>query len=164
MWKDIPGFEGFYQANELGYIRSLPRATTSGGLLPPHPDPRGRLYVHLSKEGKASVLQVSAVVALTFLGPRLGRVVRHLDDDKSNNKVGNLAYGTTQDNADDAVRNGRTLRGEKHHKAKMNEAQVIDARLRMEAGQDYKEVAALYGVKKETMQGIKHRRIWKWLN
>jgi hypothetical protein len=41
--------------------------------------------------------------------------VRHLDDDRENNHVSNLAYGTQADNIADAIRNGKIKRGDEHH-------------------------------------------------
>ena len=35
-----------------------------------------------------------------------GEIVRHLDDVKTNNYAGNLAYGTQRDNIRDSIRNG----------------------------------------------------------
>lgn len=31
-WKDIPGYEGLYQINQLGQVKSLPRKGTKGGI------------------------------------------------------------------------------------------------------------------------------------
>ncbi len=43
---------------------------------------------------------VHPMVARTFLGPKpKGAVVMHIDDDGSNNWVGNLKYGTYKENA-----------------------------------------------------------------
>lgn len=47
-----------------------------------------------------------SLVMLTFVGPRpMGFIIRHLDDDKTNNKLSNLRYGTYSENAIDAVKN-----------------------------------------------------------
>lgn len=51
-----------------------------------------------------------------------GLVVRHLDDDKSNNRITNLALGTRKENARDMKRNGIKAGREK---AKMIDKQAI---------------------------------------
>lgn len=164
MWKSIPGYEGLYSISTEGEVWSSKRNTTSGGLRKQFVDSRGRHRVHLSKDGKMTVIQVSQLMALTFIGPRPdGSLVRHLSDDKSDNSVGNIAYGTSQDNADDAVKNGKTLKGEKHHKAILTAEIVRECRARMKNGEPSRDVARSVGVALPTMQGIKHRHIWKWL-
>lgn len=55
-------------------------------------------------------------MAEAFLGPRPdGLVVRHLDDDRTNNRASNLAYGTASDNQRDSVRNGTQADIQKTH-------------------------------------------------
>jgi hypothetical protein len=71
--------------------------------------------VSLSQEGIVRQALVQHLVAAAFLGPRPeGQIVRHLDDDKTRNDVGNLAYGTYTDNQYDCVGNGHH-----HHTAKL---------------------------------------------
>lgn len=54
---------------------------------------------------------VHRLVAEAFLdNPDNLPIVRHLDDDPSNNCLDNLAWGTTQDNHDDMVRNNHDFR------------------------------------------------------
>lgn len=56
-----------------------------------------------TKGGNYANLYVHQVVCLTFHGPPPfeGALVRHLDNDASNNAAENLAWGTAKDNADD---------------------------------------------------------------
>lgn len=78
-------------------------------------DPNGGYQRYrLSREGKTKTVLVHRLMAQVFLPNPLGLpVVRHLDDDRSNNTLGNLAWGTHAENTADAVRNGRWLnRGE----------------------------------------------------
>ena len=47
------------------------------------------------------------MVARAFIGPRPeGQGVRHLDDNKRNNALTNLVYGTGVENQADSIRNG----------------------------------------------------------
>lgn len=125
-WKDIPGWEGFYQASDQGRIRSVDRHDSLGRLhrsqiKKTRNDPSGYPQVDLfkggrSKNGKrglAHPFKVHKLIALTFLGePPVpeegqGRVeVCHLDGSRDNNKVENLTWGTTSDNRHDAVAHG----------------------------------------------------------
>lgn len=55
---------------------------------------------------------VHEIVAEAFLPERPpGHEVRHLNGDRTDNRVDNLAWGTRQDNADDREAHGRTARG-----------------------------------------------------
>lgn len=55
------------------------------------------------------------LVARAFLGPTDLPLVRHLNDDPSDNRLANLAYGTSSDNALDSVRNGTHAWATKTH-------------------------------------------------
>lgn len=67
-------------------------------------DRRGSLHLE-----RYTDLYVHVAVALAFHGPRPfeGALVRHWDDDPTNNRPSNLCWGTRLDNADDARRNSR---------------------------------------------------------
>lgn len=105
-WRPVVDYEGLYLVSDLGRVRSLPRATTSGRILKQRADDVGRLEVKLSKNGAEKTRRVHQLVAEAFLGPcPPGQEVRHLDDDPSNNCLTNLAYGTSKQNKADMLRN-----------------------------------------------------------
>ena len=56
--------------------------------------------------------ELHRVMAITFLPPKpLGaELVRHINDNPSDNRLENLTWGTHQDNADDREENGNTSR------------------------------------------------------
>jgi hypothetical protein len=74
----------------------------------------GHEYVQLfDRKGKGHKLLVHRLVAETFIpNPEGHPIVRHLDDDPSNNEVTNLAWGTAKDNHDDMFRNGHDIHKE----------------------------------------------------
>ena len=104
-WLPVVGYEGLYEASDLGRIKSLPRNTTRGGILKQSQGKDGRFRVHLTKHGKQPCFLVHRLVAAAFLGPRPEGMddTRHLDGNPANNKAANLAYGTRADNMDDMV-------------------------------------------------------------
>jgi len=114
-WKEIPGYEGFYEVSTSGKIRSLDREVLHGRW-GPHSRrhvgrtlalkklPSGYRQVALSKEGKISYRNVHRLVAATFLGPSPLQV-DHIDEDKANNNLSNLQYLTPRANSQKAVRN-----------------------------------------------------------
>ena len=163
IWKDVVGFEGLYQVSDLGRVRSLPRNTTKGKILALGVGARGRLLCRFSKEGKFKSMDVATMVARAFIGERNGLFVLHWDDDLANNKATNLRYGTQAENMKDMVRNGHSLKGERHNKAKLTEERVLSMKKDLLSCTDYAGLAVKYGVSKESVQAIKHGRNWGWL-
>lgn len=95
-WKDIPGYEGKYQADREGLIC---RRYHSGKrrIMTPYRKKRmhgsNRFVVKLTKDGKAREEIVLQLVARTFLGPAPeGCVPYHRNGCQSDNYVANIAY------------------------------------------------------------------------
>lgn len=103
-WKPIPGFDLLYEVSESGAIRTL----RSGRILKPQPNSRGYMRVLLyGRNGHVGWRSVHRLVAMAFIpNPEGHPIVRHDDDDKSNNHAYNLLWGTQSDNMQDALRNG----------------------------------------------------------
>lgn len=101
IWKDIPGFEGKYQASTFGNIKSLKFGRWWGeGLLKTSINKRkGRRYATLfDKNGKPIFKAVSIWVALTFLpNPKNLPEVHHIDHNKLNDHVDNLMWISRED-------------------------------------------------------------------
>jgi hypothetical protein len=102
-WKDIPNFEGYYQASDQGRIRSLDRKDDKGRLrkgrvLRPNPQHHGYLQVTLCGPWGRTSRFVHNLVCLAFYGESRGLEVDHLDEDKNNNCVFNLEYVTRHEN------------------------------------------------------------------
>lgn len=112
IWKDIPGFSGWYQASNLGRIRSVPRIDkagnlTRGKLFKIIIDPRGYCRAASLDNGKKTNQLVHRLVALTFIpNPDNKPQVNHIDGIKSNNCVENLEWVTAKENIHHAMRMG----------------------------------------------------------
>lgn len=111
LWKDIPEYEGFYQASNLGRIRSLDRETTQwnrfknvkaiykGKILSFELTTRGYLKCSLSKNGKQKTVLVHRIIAKTFLKDFDEKLtVDHIDCNKINNHIDNLRMVTLKEN------------------------------------------------------------------
>ena len=111
-WLPIPvsGYEGFYEASNLGRVRSTPRKAANGSvgrILKPYQTPDVHLMVALSVNGKSKSFLVHRLIAITFIGPPPpGLEVCHQDGDGLNNVLDNLRWGTRSDNVRDAIRHG----------------------------------------------------------
>ena len=110
-WRPIPGYEGCYEASELGEIRSV-RAHPKGRhgpnhVLKPQQHRNGYLNVGLRKDGTRKVIGVHRLVASAFFGtPGPHMEARHADGDPSNNAVSNLSWGTHSENELDKAEHG----------------------------------------------------------
>lgn len=170
IWKDIPGYEGKYQASNLGRIRSLTREITqrsrSGNfftrvvkgrvLRPACTKDNPHLYVVLGHGANGS--QVHQLVARAFHGPQPPNTdVRHINGDPQDNRPENLVYGSRKENILDVFRQGKAWR-------KLTTQQATEIKQRLANGEKGREIAKDYGVSESIISDIKHRRIHKCLS
>lgn len=102
-WKDIPGYEGFYQANCSGGIRSLNYLAHSGVIkeLKTCLRKSGYLVVCLGKNGKNKLYKVHQLIAMTFLQhvpDGMNSVIDHINGDKLDNRIENLRIVSQKEN------------------------------------------------------------------
>lgn len=96
MWKTVPEHPK-YQVSDKGGFR---KNGEPGGVWD-----SSNGYQTVSIDGRSYLLH--RVILTTFIGPpEPGWYGRHLNDDKQDNRLENLAWGTPADNANDMVRNG----------------------------------------------------------
>lgn len=115
IWKDIPNYEGLYQASIFGYIRSLDRTLNKGKkhvptlvkgkIISPWIDVSGYLKVDLYKDGKRYCEKVHKLIAKTFIpNPERKETVNHKDENPLNNTVKNLEWMTNLENVNYGTR------------------------------------------------------------
>ena len=172
-WRDIPGYEGAYQASNLGRIRSVDRAVNQNSrsgnnftrmikgriLRPGYTKTDLHLRVALGRKTKtyAGSCLVHQLVALTFLGPRpTGLDIRHIDGNVQNNQVLNLCYGTRVENILDVYRTGRAWR-------KLTLEQAKEIKQRIMAGERTKILALEFGISQVHVCRIKAGKAYGWI-
>lgn len=110
-FRPIPGYPR-YEISDHGRVRNTKTGRTWEGSATE--DGYRMLYLpRIYTEGSFTrpKLRIHRIVAEVFIGPATGPLVRHLDDNRSNNHVSNLAYGTDADNSRDRGANGHTYNG-----------------------------------------------------
>ena len=108
IWKDIKGFEGIYQASNLGRVKSLSRfkkgkndssVPVKERILKPKINSCGYFQVGLFKNSIGKFYMVHRLVFETFNGtiPE-GLQVNHINEIKSDNRLSNLNLMTPKEN------------------------------------------------------------------
>ncbi len=164
-WRDIADFPG-YQVSDRGNVRTCHvwRQFRDGRWRPVCPGtlPTGYKYVRLQKGKRGVSRYIHRLVLEAFVGPcPEGMESRHVNDrDPSNNSVGNLAWGTRQQNIDDKHVHGTTAWGSRAGCAKLTEEQTGEL-LRLAAdGVMIKDLARKYGIRKENVSKIVNGHHW----
>lgn len=121
MWRQISGYEGYYEVSDDGMVRSVDRYITEstgrkrflrGSIMKltnasGRKDSDGYLVVNLHKDHKSSVNSVHVLVANAFIpNPYNKPTVNHKDGNKHNNSVSNLEWASYSENNSHAVDNG----------------------------------------------------------
>ena len=122
-WKDIEGYEGYYQVSNYGRVKSLKRTVWDKGgfyktvaerILKVGKDGKGYPQVILFKEGKGESCKIHRLVASAFCENPYGySEVNHKDENKENNRADNLEWCSRSYNCsynDRAKKAGKKLR------------------------------------------------------
>jgi len=131
IWKQVPGYGNFYEASNLGRIRSKNRTVEKfcglhkkivkqfykGRLLnPSKSDKYGHMSVHIGYDKKRISVSVHKLVLLAFVGPApKGMECCHNNGIASDNRIENLRWDTHTNNNADRKRHGNYPSGKLHH-------------------------------------------------
>nr|DAO94264.1 MAG TPA: NUMOD4 motif protein [Caudoviricetes sp.] len=99
-WKDIPGYDGKYQADMEGNIRRVYQSGKTRLMTPYHKKMSGskRLVVKMTQDKKAKEEILVQIMAKTFLGnPLPGHVPYHKNGCQEDNYIQNIAYISRRD-------------------------------------------------------------------
>lgn len=122
IWKDIPGYEGYYQVSNYGNIKSNKRPyticsktiiLTKSKIIKPNIS-KGYYRVELNVNGVAKQFSVHRLVALAFI-PNIHNLpcINHKDENPLNNKVENLEWCTMEYNLKYGTRQERISKNRK---------------------------------------------------
>lgn len=109
IWKDIPEYEGLYQASNMGRIKSLKRPyRVKEKILKPAIIRNGYYIVSLCKNLKVKHYMVHRLVWEAFNGQIPENMqVNHLNEIKTDNRLENLNLMTAKENLNWGTRNER---------------------------------------------------------
>lgn len=176
IWKDVPGYEGFYQISDFGRIRRVKAGIGAkyGLILKPGIDtrathnPYARIMLYNGSAKTRKRFQVHRLVAAAFIGPCPdGFDVNHKDGDPTNNKASNLEYLSRIDHdkhTRNVLKRSNKNIGEAQGRSKLTSDKVREIRRLYATGKYfYKDIAKMYGVGYQCIGDIIRGRNWKHL-
>ena len=175
IWKDVAGYDDYYQASSLGRLRSKDRVVTKfsalcgkvvqqhykGKILNCYLNNDGYYIAHISVDKKRTTPQLGRMVLLAFVGQPLdGQECCHNNGNSMDNKIENLRWDSHLENNRDRVTHGTYPIGSLHPMSKLKDDDVISICNSDERGCD---LAEKYGVNQSIISDIRKRRIWRHL-
>ena len=115
IWKDIEGYEGYYQVSNLGNVKSLSRYKqgvkgtyiSKDIILKPFKNKGGYCLVKLCNNSIEKSFQVHRLVAIAFLENNENKEqVNHKNGIKEDNTLINLEWNTRSENTSHAINTG----------------------------------------------------------
>jgi len=176
-WRDVEGYTGVYQVSSIGRVRSLDRTVlvgitgrphykkVRGRNLTPKLDRYGYLTLTLCSFGSQKSCTVHRLVAMSFIPRKTNTQVNHKNLVKTDNRVCNLEWVTTQYNTQHSLANGHRVvaKGSELPQSKLTEKCVKEILRGFKKSDGLGAWANKYGVSKATISLIVLGRTWKHL-
>lgn len=164
VWKDVPGYEGKYQASTMGRIRSLVKQKPGKFLiLKQYPEVGGYLCVHMRPTGR--LRKVHVIVLTAFVGPKPPKLCgAHLNGIRTDNRLENLKWCTYKENLSHKVLHGTHKEGESISWSKLTNHSVKCIRALYNFNSKFFYVSRLsrmFGVHHKTLRQALLGKTWK---
>lgn len=146
IWKDVVGYEGYYQVSDCGLIKSLERMVKykenhlglrKERILKSNITKGGYVHVTICIDKMNKTVKTHRLVALAFIPNPEGKPsVNHINGIKHDNRVENLEWCTAKENTQHAYRTklNSGVKGEKSHLSKLKKEDIIKIRLMYKEG------------------------------
>lgn len=171
-YRDVPGFPG-YRVGDDGTVWSCwvvsckPYMGSKWKVLNPGVNGKyGHKFVNLRREKKSHKRYLHRLVLEVFVGPcPEGMEGCHAPDrNPANNRLENLRWGTSLDNAEDMMNDGTSTKGMRNGHAVLTDEYVMEARGLYATGNwTQAKLAERYGVTRTTIAPCLRGETWKHL-
>lgn len=128
-WKDVIGWEGYYQVSDQGNVKSLKRKGTTtfgerdyaGHNVNPVKCSNGYIAVNLTKQGLRKQKHIHVLVLEAFIGERPHKYdACHNNGIKTDCRLENLRWDTRSNNHKDKIAHGTYQSGDKANRKKID--------------------------------------------
>lgn len=169
-WKPCPDFELSYEISNFGEVRSVDRTVPNrnglikGKVIKQVLNKKGYSQVRLYKNNKYLIQNPHRLVAKAFIPNLYNKPqVNHIDGNKLNNNIDNLAWVDNSENQKHAYRLGLqpSRSGENNGRSILNDAQVTEIKLLYNSGKTILEISNIYNIKIQVIRHIIYGRTWK---
>jgi len=169
-WKPVLSHPELYEVSNFGRVRSKSRIVNnwraswirSERMLKLIRTKIGYPVVFICSNGSCKRYYVHTLVLEAFVGPRpKGSQGCHGDGNPHNNMLANLRWDTPAGNAGDAIRHGRSTRGERSHACVISQSEALEIKTSTERTS---VLAKMYGISPASICDIRKGRTWKWLH
>jgi hypothetical protein len=166
-WKDVVGYEGWYQVSSLGRIKRVKQlaGARAGRILKQKSNDRGYLRIALYKYNKKRYYFVHRLVANAFIGlsPK-GYQINHKNGIKTDNTPKNLEWVTAKENSIHATYTLGYSLGEKNPNAKLTNSKTLKIKKFLSKRiYKHREIARMFGVSKQIIDRISTKNTWSYL-
>lgn len=158
VWKDIEGYEGYYQVNDCGVVRFI-RTTKNPIILRPIVNKLGYTRYLLNVGSVDKIRLAHRLVAKAFIENPLNKpFVHHKDHNPRNNHVSNLEWVTNKENLNYARAIGKW--NHVKHASTLTEQDVREIMILLQAGTKVSAIAIAKNVNRHTIYKIMYGVSW----
>lgn len=159
LWKDVLGYEGYYQISNYGEVKSLIRKNRpTERILTVRINKRNYCSVGLTKNHTTKMKPIHRLVGYAFLNLTDNMEMNHKDLNKTNNTVTNLEVVTPSENKRRAY-----LHGHGGRTTRFTVQDVLNIKKLLHKKIQVKTIAKLYQCWPSTISNINTGRRWGWL-
>lgn len=166
-WRPVVGFEATHEVSSDGRVRSLARKDKLGRWWPGRElRASGRLGLQVSLCAWSHLVyrKVHHLVLEAFVGPRpAGMECCHNNGDWRDNRLENLRWDTHKANSEDRIKHGRSGKGERHPRAKLDADDVVLIRAMDKQGMTRAEISKYFDVTRHHIGHILRGQSWSHL-
>ena len=171
IWKDIDGYEGYYQVSNFGNVKSLSRIKKvkgNGSFIMPEK----LLGLNVTKSGYVNVclfifpikktFRLHKLVAKAFLENKDKKPqINHINGIKTDNRAKNLEWVTASENRKHCYDIGlQSKKGEKHHLRKLSDVDVKRIKSNEFNGMTQEQIGKVFGVGGQAIGKILKGQRW----